>query len=248
LIARLVSRFVTGSLSAAIQLKKVLRLNQEKCHALHNGIALREVTETGEETRKRLGLDKFDGVLFGVVAILRPNKGHQVLLDAIAKLAAAGAQHLAPPIKILIEGDGPLRDELQEFVANNHLSEQCIFVGEEENVMNFMALLDVLILPSVDHEDFPNVILEAMGLGKPVIASRLAGTPEQLVDRETGILVTPREADQLAAAINRLSLDERLRLSMGQAGRRRFQTLFTAEVAVENYLSLYRSLIGSQIK
>lgn len=247
LIARLVSRFVTGSKSAAIQLKKVLRLNKVKCQALHNGIALRNITETPEETRKRFGLDKFEGIVFGVVAILRPNKGHLVLLEAMVKLMGA-AHNIVPTIKILIEGDGPLRNELQEFVAKNRLSEHCIFVGEEENVMNFMALLDVLILPSIDQEDFPNVILEAMGLEKPVIASRLAGTPEQLVDGETGLLVAPRDADQLAAAISRLSLDEQLRLRMGQAGLRRFQKLFTAEVAVRNYISLYQSLIESQNK
>lgn len=248
LIARLVSRFVTGSMSAAVQLKKVLRLNQVKCQALHNGIALRNITETREETRKRLGLDQFEGVVFGVVAILRPNKGHQVLLDAMVKLVAGAANNIAPPVRILIEGDGPLRAELQEFVAANRLSEHCIFVGEEKNVMNFMALLDVLILPSVDEEDFPNVILEAMGLGKPVIASCLAGTPEQIVDGETGLLLTPRDACQLAAAITRLSLDEQLRLRMGQAGLRRFQEFFTAEVAVRNYISLYQSLIEGQNK
>lgn len=248
LIARLVSRFVTGSMSAAAQLKKVLRLNQVKCQALHNGIALRNITETREETRKRLGLDQFEGVVFGVVAILRPNKGHQVLLDAMVKLVAGAANNIAPPVRILIEGDGPLRAELQEFVAAKRLSEHCIFVGEEKNVINFMALLDVLILPSVDEEDFPNVILEAMGLGKPVIASCLAGTPEQIVDGETGLLLTPRDACQLAAAIRRLRLDEQLRLRMGQAGLRRFQEFFTAEVAVRNYISLYQSLIEGQNK
>lgn len=248
LIARLVSKFVAGSMSAATQLKKVLRLNQVKCQALHNGIELRNITETREETRKRLGLDQFNGVVFGVVAILRPNKGHQVLLDAMVKLVAGAANNIAPPVRILIEGDGPLRVELQEFVVANRLSEHCIFVGEEKNVMNFMALLDVLILPSVDEEDFPNVILEAMGLGKPVIASCLAGTPEQIVDGETGLLLTPRDACQLAAAITRLSLDEQLRLRMGQVGLRRFQKFFTAEVAVRNYISLYQSLIEGQNK
>ena len=240
LIALSTSRFVTGSTAAARQLNKVLRLNEVKCLVLHNGITLRQTTESRDETRKRLGLDKFGGVIFGVVAILRPNKGHQVLLEAMVKLMGAAK---APNIKILIEGDGPLGKNLQEFVANNKLSGHCIFVGNEENIMNFMSFLDVLILPSIDHEDFPNVILEAMGVGKPVIASNLAGIPEQIIDGETGLLVAPRDIDQLATAITKLSFDEQLRVRMGHAGLQRFKKYFTAEVAVKNYMPLYQSLI-----
>lgn len=240
MVVRSVNKFVTGSAAAASRLEKVLRLDERQCLPIQNGIALRQTTETREETRKRLGLEKFDGVIYGVVALMIPRKGHRVLLESMVKLL--GTAH-ANNIKILIEGDGQLRGELQAFVADNHLSNHCVFIGDEKNVMNFMALLDVLILPSIDEEDFPNVILEAMGMGKPVIASRLAGTPEQVVDGETGLLVAPRDVDQLAAAISRLGLDEQLRMQMGQAGLRRFQERFTAEVAVRKYVSLYQSLI-----
>lgn len=244
LVAKSVPRFVTGSAAAAQRLKQVLRLDETACLAIHNGIALRQTTESREETRKRLGLEKFEGVVFGVVAILRPNKGHQVLLEAMAKLLGA-AHEGVPNIKVLIEGDGPLRKNLQAFVVNNQLSDHCVFVGDEKNVMDFIALLDVLVLPSIEHEDFPNVIIEAMGLGKPVIASRLAGTPEQVMDGESGLLIAPRDADQLAAAIVRLSLDKQLRLQMGQAGLRRFREHFTAEAAATNYVALYQSLISA---
>jgi glycosyltransferase involved in cell wall biosynthesis len=240
LVVRSVNKFVTGSVAAASQLEKVLRLDERQCLPIQNGIALRQATETREETRKRLGLEKFDGVIYGVVALMIPRKGHRVLLESMAKLLGTAC---ANNIKILIEGDGPLRGDLQAFVADSRLSDHCVFIGDEKNVMNFMALLDVLVLPSVDEEDFPNVILEAMGMGKPVIASRLAGTPEQVVDGETGLLVAPRDVDQLAAAISRLGLDGQLRMQMGQAGLRRFQERFTAEVAVRNYVSLYQSLI-----
>lgn len=233
-----VTKFVTGSNAAASQLKKVLRLNEGQCAPIHNGIALRPTTKTIEETRKRLGLEGFDGVIFGVVALMELRKGHRILLEALIKLRES-----TPDIKVLLEGDGPLAEDLRVFVADNQLSQYCIFVGEEQNIMDFMSLLDVLVLPSIDYEDFPNVILEAMGLGKPIIASRLAGIPEQIVDGENGLLVEPRNVDQLAAAMTRLLLDEKLRIRMGRAGWKRFQGCFTAEVAVNNYLSLYQSLI-----
>jgi len=84
-----------------------------------------------------------------------------------------------------------------------------------------------------------------MGLGKPVIASRLSGTPEQVIDGVTGILVAPQNVDELATSISRISLDEELRLQMGRAGKKRFQEHFTAKIAVKNYQFLYQSLIGS---
>lgn len=244
-VANSVSKFVTGSCAAARKLRKVLRLNGATCLAIHNGIALLQTTETPEETRKRLGLEKFNGVIFGVVALMETRKGHQVLLEALNELLGRADKDI-PNIKILLEGDGPLHTDLQEYVKDKQLSEHCVFVGNEKNVMNFMAVLDVLILPSIDYEDFPNVVLEAMGLGKPVISSRLAGTPEQVVDGETGLLVEPRDANQLAVAITKLYLDEQMRLKMGQAGLRRFQKCFTADVAVKKYISLYQSLTGNE--
>ena len=104
-----------------------------------------------------------------------------------------------------------------------------------------MAMLDVLILPSVADEDFPNVVLEAMALGKPVIASRLAGIPEQVSEGETGFLTDPRNVEQLAQAITELTNDTQLRLQMGKAAFNKFQNFFTSEVSVENYLTLYQS-------
>ena len=102
---------------------------------------------------------------------------------------------------MIIEGNGSLRDELINIVKSDKLEPYCLFVGEEANIMDLMNTLDVLILPSIENEDFPNVILEAMGVGKPVIASRIAGTSEQIVDGETGLLVEPQNANDLAHAI-----------------------------------------------
>ena len=241
-VAHNVTKFVTGSHAAGNQLKEVLRLQDDSMQPIHNGIAIRSANESLCEVRKRLGLEYFDGVLLGVVALMDPRKGHQILLEALIQ-CLRDRPNGAPAFKLLLEGDGPLRVELEQFVLVNHLSEHCVFVGSESNVMNFMTLLDVLILPSVCQEDFPNVIIEAMALGKPVIASRIAGTPEQIVDGKTGILVEPRNPEQLATALQKIVADEVLRLRMGEAGRQRFQQYFTADVAVGNYVSLYQSMI-----
>lgn len=236
-----VSRFVTGSAAASVQLRQVLGLREEQSVAYPNGIALRAPSESRDETLRRFSVDGSDGVLLGMVALMEARKGHRVLLDAMAELLRDGQP--VPVFTVLLEGDGPLREQLEAYVRDAGLERYCRFVGTEANVMNLMSAIDVLVLPSIAHEDFPNVILEAMGHGKPVIASRLAGTPEQVEDGITGLLVPPGEPQPLAVAIARLVANAPLREEMGRAGRRRFEEAFTSQAAVRRYAALYQSLI-----
>jgi L-malate glycosyltransferase len=241
IVVRCVNIFITGSQAAALQISTVLKLSLHQVCSIHNGIALRSSTCSIATTRHRLGLGDFKGVIFGVVALLVPRKGHQVLLDAILKLVTE-KKLMGNEFKVLIEGDGPLHQAFVDFVMFNNLTPWVIFVGEEANVVDFMAILDVLVLPSVQDEDFPNVVLEAMALGKPVVASRLAGTPEQVLDGTTGLLVKPRNVAQLAEAISQLIDSADLRRSMGQAALQRFNSYFTSQIAINNYGDLYSSL------
>ena len=242
LVVRCVNVFVTGSQAAGMRLKTVLKLPAHQLQTIHNGITLRYRTSTENETRQRLGLGGFKGVVFGVVALLIPRKGHQVLLDAVLKLVN-DKKLMRAEFKVLIEGDGPLRQTLVDFVTSNNLTHWVNFVGNEENIIDFMSTLDVLILPSVQDEDFPNVILEAMALGKPVIASRLAGTPEQVVEGVTGLLVAPSNVTQLATAVCQLIDQAGIRSSMGRAALERFNAHFTSPIALNNYNDLYSKLI-----
>ncbi len=244
LVVRSVDVFITGSQSAGARLRSVLNLPDHKIRAIHNGISLRRATASPRITRERLGLDDFDGVVFGVVALLIPRKGHQVLLKAILKLVAE-KNLVGKQFRVLIEGDGPLRNELVDFVRQNNLTPWVEFVGNEENIVDFMSALDVLVLPSVQDEDFPNVILEAMALGKPVIASRIAGTPEQVVDGLTGSLVEPRNVDHLSEAIYHLLIDPDTRNEMGRAALNRFNENFTSEIALDNYAREYVTLFNT---
>lgn len=242
-VVKSVSKFVTGSLAAAVQLQKVLKLFPEQVTSLHNGILLRSLTDSPEETRKRLGVDAFDGLIFGIVAIIERWKGHHVLIEAIGDVVTKNPDI---NIKLLIEGEGSARRELEEMVVEKGLDTFVRFVGKEENIIDFMSILDVVVLPSTCYEDFPNVILEAMALGKPVIASRLAGTPEQVEDGVTGILVAPGDVEALAESLITLIRNPVLIEQYGECGRVRFQENFRAEVAVERYLRLYQDITGGE--
>ena len=241
LVVRSVDLFLTGSEAAASRLRYVLSLPTHKVVAIHNGISLRKPVSGDVATRERLGLGKYGGVVFGVVALLIPRKGHKVLLEAVLKLVQDSRVD-ANTCKILIEGDGPLRKSLVDFVCNHNLEHLVTFVGDEQNIVDFMGALDVLILPSISEEDFPNVILEAMALGKPVIASRLAGTPEQVVDDVTGLLVDPCDISQLADAICHLVASQEVRSEMGRAALERFTCHFTSEIAIRNYSKMYQKI------
>lgn len=243
LVVRTKSTFVTGSRAAATRLKQVLKLGSKRVVPLHNGIEPRGLTETTAETRKRLGLSDFKGVLFGVVALMERRKGHRVLLEALDYLSRTDFATLSN-IMLLLEGDGPLRTELEEFVLAHDLKDRVRFVGIEHNIFNFISVLDVLVLSSTDNEDFPNVILEGMALAKPVIASHLAGTPEQVIVGETGLLVPPGEPIPLANALRSLTLDHGLRTQFGAKGLQQFEENFTANKAAGRYLHLYQEMMG----
>lgn len=235
------TRFVTGSSAAAMRLRKVLRLPDGKSVHIHNGIRLRAPSETIPETRQRLCIADFRGTVFGIIGLMEPRKGHIVLLKAMAELNRQ-SPGLAAQALVLIEGDGPLKSQLRQFVADSNLGERCIFTGPEANVMNLFAAIDVLVLPSVSHEDFPNVTIEAMGCGRAVIASRIAGTPEQVIEDETGYLVPPNDTAALAAAIGRFCGDHGLKERLGAKGLQRFQQNFVSEIAVGKYVSLYEQI------
>lgn len=242
LVVRSTDRFVTGSLAAANRLKKVLSLKSGQVQSIHNGIHLRALTESRAQVRSRLGIDvHFDGTVIGVVALMEPRKGHRVLLEALTMLLKQNPA-ITQKIVVWLEGDGSLRGELELFVRLKKLSAAVHFIGKEKNIVDMMNALDILVLPSVYDEDFPNVTLEAMGLGKAVVASALAGTPEQIVQEETGILVEPGSAESLANALGRLIERPELSKRFGANGQARFFKMFTADLAVKNYMELYNSM------
>lgn len=241
-VAGAVDVFITGSSAGSARLGDVLGLHPSKKRVIHNGIRVRAGSETVEETRARLDLRGFSGVVFGVVALLEPRKGHRVFLEAVAALP--GQASLAARVRFLIEGHGPLRGELEALAVYLGISRLVRFVGDESNIVDFMNCLDVLVLPSVRDEDFPNVILEAMALGKPVIASRLAGTPEQVHADVNGLLVEPGNPAQLSEAIAKLAGNPSLCQSMGMASRQRFDENFSDDIALKNYGKLYSSLLN----
>jgi glycosyltransferase involved in cell wall biosynthesis len=239
LVVRNVSVFITGSGYAGDRLRSLLELPPEKVLNIPNGIASRPVKETREAVLKRLGIPD-NALVLGTVAVLEPRKGHKYLLEALAQVRDKFDGF--SKVVLLIEGLGGERARLEELVAGLGLKENVRFLGREANVFDLMRAFDVFILPSVGYEDFPNVILEAMSMGKPVVGTKVAGIPEQVLDGETGLIVEPADAGALAGAVLRLLSDSQARAEMGRKGRERFDARFICGKAVAGYAALYRGL------
>jgi glycosyltransferase involved in cell wall biosynthesis len=115
-------------------------------------------------------------------------------------------------------------------------------LGHLEDVRGFLAALDALALPS-HHEGLPNAVLEAMAAGLPVVASAVGGMPEQVIDRQTGLLVPPGDAGALAQALASLASDPQGAARMGCAGRARVERDFSLQAMVRGAEELYASLL-----
>lgn len=240
LAVRSASRFVTGSEHARRVLLDVLGVDAAAASAMPNGIAERSVTETPAEVRLRIGAPE-GRPLIAVVAVLEPRKGHAVLFEALARLKKEG---LSPMPVTALGGDGHLRPELERLRHDLGLDDDVLFLGWEARHFNLFAAADIVALPSTGYEDFPNVTIEAMGLGKAVVATDVGGVKEQFEAGKSGLLVRPGDVEGLAKALGRVCRDTALRDCLGRAAAARFQERFTARAAVERYLTLYRSLLS----
>ena len=231
-IVKSVDCFITGSISASNKLKQVLSLENKVMH-VHNGIKLRKRQESVAETRSRLGLVNEKIKVFGVVALLIHRKGHKILIRAIENIVKKSVTNFI----VLIEGSGPLKEELESEVKRKRLEKYCRFVGNEKNIIDFISMLDFVVLPSIEQEDFPNIVLESMALGKVVLASNLAGIPEQIKDQDTGFLFEPGDYNKLSFLM--IDLINKNNKKMEGLARDRFNKNFTAKIAVKKYINLY---------
>lgn len=175
-----------------------------------------------------------DGPLLGMVAALRDQKGLPTLLDALERLAIRG-----DAVRFVIVGNGPLEAEVRARVASGPLAATTLVAPFAGRVEPYLAALDGFVLPSY-WEGLPLAILEAMHVGLPVVASDVGGTSEAVVDGTTGLLVAPRDAGALAAALASVAADEALRGRLGAAGRARARERFGAGRMIDETAAVLR--------
>lgn len=154
-------------------------------------------------------------------------------------------QHIQPDVRTLIAGDGPLRDRLKETAHAYDLDGRVRFLGHRNDVPRLLASANLVVLPSA-YEGLPNVVLEAMRFGKPVVATAAPGTTELVVDGQTGILVPVGDTRLLARAIRDVVRDPVLAHRLGEAGRERALANFRADAMVAQFGELYEHIARSK--
>jgi glycosyltransferase involved in cell wall biosynthesis len=170
------------------------------------------------------------------VGRLDPQKDPCLLLQAMELLMSS-----YPQLHLLFVGDGPLKEELKSQVVNSELKERVHCAGRRDDVANLMKACDVFVLPS-RWEGMPNVVLEAMAAGLPIVATEVEGTAELLAENQTGLLVPPHSPTALAEAVETLLRDSKQAQSMKQSAQQLVSKRFTWNRVIERYEELYRSL------
>ena len=175
-----------------------------------------------------------DGPTILEVARLADVKGQRELVAALAQVPGATAVLVGRDL----ESGGAFERELIAEAERLGVDDRVVLTGYRADVPALLAGCDVFCLPS-HAEGLPLVILEAMAHGKPVVATAVGGTPELVVDGETGLLVTPGDVEALAAALSAVLADPELANRLGEAGRKRVLERFSAADAAARVLALY---------
>ena len=224
--------------------------DRKKVRVIHNGFDPAEfaLTDSAAGARFRAQYDLGDGLVVGCVGRIKLlRKGQEVLLRAAALLAKRGIRAKFLIVGAPYPGNESHLADLRKIVRASGLDGDVVFTGELADARPAYAAMDIVALPSAQPEPFGGVVMEAMSMGLPVIATGIGGSIEQVIDGETGYLVQPGDPAALAERLERLLGNEVLRRSFGDAGRRRVVEKFSVERMTGEIVRVYRECLGSTV-
>ena len=178
-----------------------------------------------------------DAFAIGIVARLAPVKNHALLLMAV--------EQLAPRFHLVLVGDGPSRSELSLLTHQLNIEHRVHFAGEVISPLNLHQFFDASVLCSLN-EGFPNSVIEALAVARPVVATAVGGVVDVVTDGVTGILVPPGDPARLAGALRMLEADPLLRIRLGETGREAVREKFHQEIVIGELSALYETLADNR--
>ncbi len=241
-LARFADRVIVNAEPLAGFMAQRRSVPTNKIVTIHNGV---DCGRFGRDESKaaaiRAALDiPWDAPVMGMIGSFGPDKRWDVFLEAAAIVAAR-----KPEIHILCVGDGPLRSPAEEQSRKLALQGKVHFLGNRSDVPDLMAAMDVVALTS-DHEGMPNVVLEAMAAGRPVVATAVGGTTEIIVDGRTGFLVPPGRPEAVAKRCLELLGDSGLRSQMGLGAREHAVESFSYKACVDRTMQVYDEVLAQK--
>ena len=210
---------------------------------VHCGIDLARYrhVDTPEELRRRHGIAP-DAPVIGVVGNVKAWKGQETLVRATDLLRAR-----FPAIRCVLAGDLSADQRyvqrLRRICAELGIVDNVVFAGFQKNAIDYMRLMDVVVHTSTDPEPFGIVVLEAMSLAKPLVATTIGGPAEIVINGVTGLLVEPGRPEELARAVTTLLSDRERAAEMGRRGLERLRDQFTLEKNVAATLAVYERVL-----
>jgi glycosyltransferase involved in cell wall biosynthesis len=233
LLARGVDRYLAVSRDIKQRVIQRLGFPEAKIEVVYNAVRVERFHPAGAPQQRAELTGGEDRPVILTAARLDPQKGHPLLLRAAANL---------PGVLFAFAGDGPERETLEAQAAELGVGDRVRFLGQRDDVPELLRACDVFALPSL-YEGSSLATLEAMAAGRAVICSAIPGTDELIVDGDSGLLVTPGDADALAEAINRVIADPELRAALGRRARERVERNFTAAAMARNVAAIYEQLL-----
>jgi glycosyltransferase involved in cell wall biosynthesis len=211
-----------------------------KVRIVPNGVDLGRFAprQSSATLRAALGVPPASALIVSIGRFV-PEKGHRHLIDAAARI-----QRTTPGVHWMLVGGGELEGELVAQARGLGLDSQVHFVGWREDVADVLALGDVFVLPS-EREGFGRVLVEAMAMGKAVVATTAGGIPEIVLDGETGLLVPPAAPAPLADAVRGLLDDPARAARLGAAGRARALATFSRDAHADAMAQVYADVLGA---
>ena len=228
------------------QTKKILiereKVTSNKILVIYNGINTKNYIPKMDSglLKRELKID-INTAIIGYVGRLHCEKG----VDYIPEIAVNLKKYISQ-FKFLIIGDGPWKQELRKEIKNRYLTEDVILISNKNNILDFISIMDLVVLPSRE-ESFPQVILEAMSMSKPVVAADVGGVGEIVINGLNGILVSPGDTESFTRGICQILKEKNKAYEMGKAGRKQVFENFGIEKLINSTESIYNDLINQKI-
>lgn len=220
------------------QKAKIVRCGvpENRVTVIHNAIDVHSSAIPPEKrVRRELGIPE-DCIWVVSAGRLSPEKNYSTMIEVARQVVSQN-----PKVFFTVFGEGILRNTLEEQRDRAGLQEGFLFPGFRTGIASAFAEMDIFMLPSLT-EGLPNVVLEAYSMKKPVVASAVGGTPEIVQDNTSGILTAPLDVAAMVDAVLRLSADDTLRISMGNAGSSYVQEHFGFSQQTQLYQALYEAV------
>ena len=243
----LVQRYIPMSKDLEAWLIKQIKVPKNKITQVYNGVDINRFMFDSAKPLALLPIEfRTPGLfLIGTVGRLDPVKDQTTLVQAFISFVRSNAE-LSRKVRLVIVGEGILMLSLQRLVRDADIEHLVWFAGERHDIADIMQTLDLFVLPSIN-EGISNTLLEAMASALPVIATKVGGSPELVVEGQTGYLVPKQDPLAMSVAFKRYLLEPELLKRHGLAGRARVVSMFSLNRMMADYMAIYDKLLAERV-